>query len=254
MSAALLYASARARATGGVVALLKVIEPPEFAHFAAIGKRMADENREAAEQTLQRFAAETVKMAGRPPVLYVREGKAEDAVRDLLETEGGHFHPGASRRHRVGGARSACLGADGENGRACPRAGDSGARKPDARRDPALGLTLAHGRAGWRVLTGDAGRTIYSPSANVRHSTCAALRRHHIQRVAEDVHPDRADAESSDVEVPAGPRGDAGWHGRFSVARGCRGVAARHPPVLHRGGYGRVPGCRLRDGDQGRGP
>lgn len=136
MSAALLYASARARATGGVVALLKVIEPPEFAHFAAIGKRMADENREAAEQTLQRFAAETVKMAGRPPVLYVREGKAEDAVRDLLETEGGHFHPGASRRHRVGGARSACLGADGENGRACPRAGDSGARKPDARRDP----------------------------------------------------------------------------------------------------------------------
>lgn len=89
MSAALLYASARARATGGVVALLKVIEPPEFAHFAAIGKRMADENREAAEQTLQRFAAETVKMAGRPPVLYVREGKAEDAVRDLLETEEG---------------------------------------------------------------------------------------------------------------------------------------------------------------------
>lgn len=87
MSAALLFASARARATGGVVALLKVIEPPEFSHFAAIGERMADENREAAEQTLHRFAAETVKMSGRPPVLYLREGKTEDEVRDLLQTD-----------------------------------------------------------------------------------------------------------------------------------------------------------------------
>ncbi|EKV32229.1 Universal stress protein UspA [Caenispirillum salinarum AK4] len=88
MGAALLYASARARATGGVVALLKIIEPPEFAHFAAIGERMADENREAAEQTLHRFAAETVKMSGRPPVLYLREGHPEEEVRDLLETDG----------------------------------------------------------------------------------------------------------------------------------------------------------------------
>lgn len=87
MRAALLFASARARNTGGVVALLKVVEPPEFAHFAAIGARMEDESREEAEQILQRCAAETVKLSGRMPVLYIREGKPVDALLRMIDEE-----------------------------------------------------------------------------------------------------------------------------------------------------------------------
>lgn len=87
MQAALMFASMRARSTGGVVALLKVIEPAEFHHFAAIGARMQDESRDEAEQLLQRMAAEVVKLSGRMPILFIREGKPQDELLKLIEAE-----------------------------------------------------------------------------------------------------------------------------------------------------------------------
>ncbi|GAA0579851.1 universal stress protein [Caenispirillum bisanense] len=89
MQAALTYASCRARSTGGAVALLKVVEPAEFQHFAAIGARMQDESREEAEQLLQRLSAEVVKLCGRMPILFIREGKAQDELLRLIEDEPG---------------------------------------------------------------------------------------------------------------------------------------------------------------------
>lgn len=89
MRAALLFAARRAHNTGGVVALLHVIEPPEFAHFAAIGARMEDENREKAEQLMQRCAAETVKFSGRMPVLFIRNGDPQDELLKLLDEDPG---------------------------------------------------------------------------------------------------------------------------------------------------------------------
>ncbi|MCA1972886.1 MAG: universal stress protein [Caenispirillum sp.] len=87
MHAALLFAAMRARSTGGVVALLKVVEPAEFHHFAAIGARMQDESRDEAEQLVQRLAAEVVQLCGRMPILYIREGKAQDELLKLIDEQ-----------------------------------------------------------------------------------------------------------------------------------------------------------------------
>lgn len=89
MRAALAFACARARATGGRVALLRVIQPAEFHHFAFIGKIMEQESWEQAEQILQRMAAEVHRRSGQIPVLYVREGKPVDELLALTEEEAG---------------------------------------------------------------------------------------------------------------------------------------------------------------------
>jgi len=60
MRAALRYACRRAFHTGGRVALLRVVEPSEFQHFAAIGNLMREEARQDAEVLLQRMATEGI--------------------------------------------------------------------------------------------------------------------------------------------------------------------------------------------------
>ncbi|MBK1663055.1 universal stress protein [Rhodospirillum rubrum] len=89
MNAALAYACLRARVTGGRVALLRVIEPSEFQHFAFIDSIMEHEARERAEQLLQRMAAEVNRRSGQLPMLYVREGKAVDELLSLVDEEPG---------------------------------------------------------------------------------------------------------------------------------------------------------------------
>ena len=87
MRAALRYACRRARHTGGRVALLRVIAPAEFQHFAAIGQLMSDEARADAEALLQRVGGEVKQMAGELPVLYVREGDPADELVTLIDQE-----------------------------------------------------------------------------------------------------------------------------------------------------------------------
>jgi nucleotide-binding universal stress UspA family protein len=87
MRAALHFACMRARNTGGIVALLRIVEPPEFQHFAAVGKRMADEARTEAEQVMQTLAAEVNRCAGHYPILFVREGQKADELVRLIEEE-----------------------------------------------------------------------------------------------------------------------------------------------------------------------
>lgn len=86
-AAALRYASRRARATGGQVALLRVIEPTEFQQFAAIGALMRDEARAEAETLLTRLAADIEALSGDIPALYVREGDPRDEVIRLIADE-----------------------------------------------------------------------------------------------------------------------------------------------------------------------
>src|SRR5579871_6283307 len=69
MRAALRYACRRARKTGGRVALLRVIAPAEFQHFAAIGQLMSDEARADAEDLLQRLGGEVQQISGELPVI-----------------------------------------------------------------------------------------------------------------------------------------------------------------------------------------
>lgn len=87
MRAALRFACKRAHRTGGQVALLHVIEPAEFQHFAAIGRIMVEEARDDAEQRLQQLAAEVNKVSGHVPMLYVREGNAAEELIRLIDEE-----------------------------------------------------------------------------------------------------------------------------------------------------------------------
>ncbi|MCA1907051.1 MAG: universal stress protein [Magnetospirillum sp.] len=87
MRAALMFSCRRARHTGGRVALLRVIEPAEFQHFASIGKLMREEARQDAEALLQRLATEVNDLSGQLPVLYVREGNPREELITLINEE-----------------------------------------------------------------------------------------------------------------------------------------------------------------------
>jgi nucleotide-binding universal stress UspA family protein len=84
---ALRYACRRARRTGGRVALLYVIESAEFQHWMGIGKLMADDRREQAEEMLQVVSAVVQKLSGATPVVFIREGKLPDELMRLLTSE-----------------------------------------------------------------------------------------------------------------------------------------------------------------------
>ncbi len=87
MRAALRFACKRARNTDGQVALLHVIQPAEFQHFASIGKIMDEEARAESEELLQRLAAEVNRCSGHVPTLYVREGNPPEELIKLIAEE-----------------------------------------------------------------------------------------------------------------------------------------------------------------------
>lgn len=87
MKNALYYACRRARHTQGRVALLYVIEPPEFQHWLGVERVMQEEARQQAEQILQELAAEVQSTTGKMPILYVREGRRRDELLALIDEE-----------------------------------------------------------------------------------------------------------------------------------------------------------------------
>jgi nucleotide-binding universal stress UspA family protein len=87
MRAALRYACRRARHTGGRVALLRVIAPVEFQHFASIGQLMAAEALAEAETLLGKLGAQVQQISGEIPLIYVREGEPRDALLTLIDDE-----------------------------------------------------------------------------------------------------------------------------------------------------------------------
>ena len=87
MTVALHYAARRARTTGGKVALLHVIPPSELQHWGAIEELMKQEQREEAEQLMQRLAKEVVDIAGSIPMLYIRDGQASEQLMKLIQEE-----------------------------------------------------------------------------------------------------------------------------------------------------------------------
>jgi len=89
MSVALRYAALRARNSGGRVALLHVIEPGELQQWGAIEELMKQEQREEAEQLLQRLAKQVVDISGFLPCLFIREGGRRDELLKLIEEEPG---------------------------------------------------------------------------------------------------------------------------------------------------------------------
>ncbi len=87
MRVALNYAALRARATGGRVALFSAIEPAESHQWAAVGELIEEEQRQAAEASMQVYADNVAKLSGKMPVIYIRQGTASDALLRLLDEE-----------------------------------------------------------------------------------------------------------------------------------------------------------------------
>ncbi len=87
LQTALHYACLRARRTGGRVALLYVMQPPDSQQWKAVEDLMRAEQREQAEATLQRLSQEVNEWAGALPVLYLREGQTRDQLLALIEEE-----------------------------------------------------------------------------------------------------------------------------------------------------------------------
>jgi nucleotide-binding universal stress UspA family protein len=87
LKVALRYACIRARKTGGRVALLAVVEPAEAQDWMGVNELMREEARMAAEQTLQKLAADVQKTSNAMPILIVREGNRRDELLKLIEEE-----------------------------------------------------------------------------------------------------------------------------------------------------------------------
>lgn len=87
MPVALRYASLRARATGGRVALFTAVEKEGFGHWAAVDDLLEAEQREEAEALLSRYAEVAQAVTGQQPVLYIRHGSTRDALLKLIEEE-----------------------------------------------------------------------------------------------------------------------------------------------------------------------
>ncbi|MCW5745432.1 MAG: universal stress protein [Alphaproteobacteria bacterium] len=84
LSVALRYACRRAKRTGGRVALLYVMEPPEPQHWAAIGDLMREEARQRGETIVASLADQVVAATGSPPIVHFREGGRRDQLLKLL--------------------------------------------------------------------------------------------------------------------------------------------------------------------------
>jgi nucleotide-binding universal stress UspA family protein len=87
MRVALRYAARRARHTGGRVALLHVIAPPEGQHWMALEDLMREEQRADAEQLMERHAAEIGALIGYPPMVHLREGQPREELLALIDED-----------------------------------------------------------------------------------------------------------------------------------------------------------------------
>jgi nucleotide-binding universal stress UspA family protein len=84
MHKALRYACRRAKRTGGRVALLYVMPPPEGQTWGGVADLMREEARQEAEQVVARYADVTADMTGLPPSIHIREGDGRDELMTLL--------------------------------------------------------------------------------------------------------------------------------------------------------------------------
>ena len=74
------FACRRATTIGGSVALLHVIERPEFQHWATVGKEMEHERHEDAQALLADLAEKVNEWGGLVPEVWIREGDIGDEI------------------------------------------------------------------------------------------------------------------------------------------------------------------------------
>jgi nucleotide-binding universal stress UspA family protein len=87
MRVALRYAALRACHTGGRVALLHVMEPPDRQHWMALESLMREEKREEAEELVGRQAEIVMALTGTMPVIHIREGLPADELLAVIDED-----------------------------------------------------------------------------------------------------------------------------------------------------------------------
>jgi nucleotide-binding universal stress UspA family protein len=87
MRNALRYACRRAKRTGGRVAMLYVMDPPEGQQWGAVVDLMRQEARQQAEEVIAKHADVAVSLTGQPPTIHIREGKSRDELIKLLNED-----------------------------------------------------------------------------------------------------------------------------------------------------------------------
>lgn len=86
-ASALAYAAAQARAAGGRVALLYVVEAQEIEAWGGVEKAMADEAFARARQDLALRAKGIEALSGAEPLAFYRKGERRAALLELIESE-----------------------------------------------------------------------------------------------------------------------------------------------------------------------
>jgi nucleotide-binding universal stress UspA family protein len=84
---ALRYACRRAKRTGGRVAMLYVMEPPEGQQWGAVVDLMRQEARQQAEEVVSKHADAVIEMTGLPPAIHIREGVSRDELLKLINED-----------------------------------------------------------------------------------------------------------------------------------------------------------------------
>jgi nucleotide-binding universal stress UspA family protein len=87
--AALRYACRRARSTGGRVAMLRVIPPSAFEHWAGVRDEIEREQRQEAEALLQKLGVTAAELSGSPSEFVIEEGETKAAIRNVVAADPG---------------------------------------------------------------------------------------------------------------------------------------------------------------------
>lgn len=80
-AAALSYACRRARSTGGLVAMLRVLQQPEFEHWSGVRDEIEREQRAEAEALLQKLGAEVHARTGCNAEFLIEVGDTVSAIK-----------------------------------------------------------------------------------------------------------------------------------------------------------------------------
>ena len=81
---ALRYACRRAKRTGGRVAMLYVMDPPEGSQWGSVVDLMRQEARQHAEEVVAKYAEIASSLTGQPPTIHIREGKSREELVKLV--------------------------------------------------------------------------------------------------------------------------------------------------------------------------
>lgn len=83
-AAALRYACRRAKSTGGLVTMLRVLAQPEFEHWSGVREEIEREQRGEAEALLQKLGVEVLERTGCKAEFLIHDGDMVGAIKKAV--------------------------------------------------------------------------------------------------------------------------------------------------------------------------